>query len=648
MENIWGLFLQTVTVSAAAALLLLLKKLMAGKLTPRWQYGVWAVLALRMLIPVSTSRQVLGPFPIWMEAWKGAVEGRLSSAYAQPYRPISITSVLPVYRGMPSGVTDWLFVLYGVGVVCFLLRYLVRYLQLQTLLRKRKPASPRVIRAVHGVCRKYRLKPCRTVEVSGLPSTFISGIIRPVLAVPADREIDEKVLLHELLHLKYGDVFQSVFWCLLRSLHWFNPFLQYIAGRISNDMETLCDYRVLERLQGEERREYGKILLSMVNERYAEVPGTTSISNGGRNISRRIESIARFKQYSGGMAGVSVCIALVLAAAVLVGGKAECRSYCEPASAYELSVSMAMTRLNRCTTLAGALDTYAKGLISRNGILIAMASPGERQSSLEKELRENLSKNGELWSWNPGDIVADTKQIFGYQVYNLKKLEEGCYRGILVLSAAMVTEMPEAKEWCCILIPVEVRKEDGWVVEECGERSVIPGLAENVEMPPLRSVTAEGKNGSLTVETVSEYFIGQINQGDWGSSGTDGVPELLPDASFGRTVLWRTVSYRVNPESFPETDNLWISFAVAERESLEQEVVFPEKLIISVYDTPKSVMITRSFPVTEGAATLGYGEYEFERDAEGVSSPRAFKIRVYSEKKLIDEIWLEETENESR
>ena len=60
MGNIWEFLYQTLTVSIAAAVLLLIKWLLRDKLSPRWQYGVWAVLALRVLWPASTAR---GAFP---------------------------------------------------------------------------------------------------------------------------------------------------------------------------------------------------------------------------------------------------------------------------------------------------------------------------------------------------------------------------------------------------------------------------------------------------------------------------------------------------------------------------------------------------------------------------------------------------------
>ena len=57
MTNIWEFLLFTLTVSAAAGLLLVLKHLLADKLSPRWQYGIWVLLALRILLPVEVNNR---------------------------------------------------------------------------------------------------------------------------------------------------------------------------------------------------------------------------------------------------------------------------------------------------------------------------------------------------------------------------------------------------------------------------------------------------------------------------------------------------------------------------------------------------------------------------------------------------------------
>ncbi|MCD8142121.1 MAG: M56 family metallopeptidase [Clostridiales bacterium] len=376
MTNLWAFLLQTLSVSAAAVLLLAMKRLFADKLSPRWQYGVWCLLALRVLLPVSTSWDTLLPLPVWVEAAKTAAEQRLSSAYSAPYAPVSASAPFPWLMATPRSVTDWLFVLYTVGVVLSLLWYALSYVRLRRLLRFGLPLTEELEGQLGGVCQRYGLRARPALRLEGLSSAFVCGVFRPVLVLPAERDVDDKVLLHELLHLRHRDALQNVFWCLLRGLHWCNPFLQYVFDRIGNDMEALCDQRVLERLQGEDRRAYGKILLSMADETYARAPGTTSLSNGGKNIARRIAAIVRFKQYPRGMALVSVCIVAVLTGPVLVGtASGYTDTDTAPSTDAALNLSMARTRLVGCSTVAGALDTYAKGLLLENGIYLAAASP---------------------------------------------------------------------------------------------------------------------------------------------------------------------------------------------------------------------------------------------------------------------------------
>lgn len=59
MYNIWGFGLQTIAVSIVAGIILLLKKIFEDKLSPKWQYGIWTLLAIRILIPVNVSSYVV-------------------------------------------------------------------------------------------------------------------------------------------------------------------------------------------------------------------------------------------------------------------------------------------------------------------------------------------------------------------------------------------------------------------------------------------------------------------------------------------------------------------------------------------------------------------------------------------------------------
>ena len=56
MTNLWAFLLQTLYVTGVGLLWLAIQPLLKDKLSPRWQYAVWAVLALRILLPAYTGK----------------------------------------------------------------------------------------------------------------------------------------------------------------------------------------------------------------------------------------------------------------------------------------------------------------------------------------------------------------------------------------------------------------------------------------------------------------------------------------------------------------------------------------------------------------------------------------------------------------
>ena len=85
MVNLWSVLAQTLALSVTAAVLLAAKRLFLDKLSPRWQYGVWAILALRALLPAGLLGRTLVPGGrVVLEAARLQVELPLSSALTDP------------------------------------------------------------------------------------------------------------------------------------------------------------------------------------------------------------------------------------------------------------------------------------------------------------------------------------------------------------------------------------------------------------------------------------------------------------------------------------------------------------------------------------------------------------------------------------
>ena len=51
MFDIWAYLLQTLTASGVALLILMIKRMFRDKLPPKWQFGIWGVLGVAMLLP---------------------------------------------------------------------------------------------------------------------------------------------------------------------------------------------------------------------------------------------------------------------------------------------------------------------------------------------------------------------------------------------------------------------------------------------------------------------------------------------------------------------------------------------------------------------------------------------------------------------
>lgn len=574
MTNLWAFLLQTLYVTGVGLLLLAIKTLLKDKLSPRWQYAVWAVLALRILLPAYTGKYyVLLPLPLWVETAKVMVEPHWASAYTNVYEATQVTSPIPWLTGAPVSLSDWLFLLYVVGVVVTLLCYLISWLRLCLLLRQGTPVPADVKEQIERIGKTYACKTCRAIELPGLPSPMVCGVFRPVLALPKGKALDDHVILHELLHLNYKDALQNVFWCFCRALHWCNPIVRLLLNRVGNDMESLCDQRVLERLHGEDRRNYGISLLAMANDKYPRAVGTTSLSNGGKNIAQRIEAIVRFKRYPRGMALASVCVVVVLAASCLVGmvDKEEPlygMMYFGPKTDREVAIS----HLNYCTTVAGVLDTYAKGIINESSLCLAMATTGETQKEMEALARTGTYRGlpSEIEVYHAIDHDVPSKESVRYQlgyvyydkmeapsVRNLQKEKDGSYSALLVLYVTQVLDPElhyitddEGKIGGQLVFSLKVWKEGvRYVVQQLGDSVLytegIAGTYSPYLVPALKTYAAEGNSGSVVVTCRSSHRVGTY----YTSSGIFGGTSQLREDPDPNAEFWEEVpSYQYQTE----------------------------------------------------------------------------------------------------
>lgn len=518
MFNIWAFLLQTLTASGVAALLLVIKGLFKDKLPPKWHFFVWGSLGVIMLLPAGfNGRYTLFRWQVVIEVIKGWLGD------------FSFTRVLfpiPILKTAPETFLDWLFAVYVMGVAAFAVKYIFSYVRLRFVLSKGTVLNGDAINRIRQIADEHKIKLCKVIEVPGLSSAFVCGVIKPILAVPAGEPLDDKIILHELFHLKHRDTFWSFAICLMRCVHWCNPLLIYCANCAINDMESRCDQYVLECLEGEERRDYGRILLSMANERYAKTPGSTCINNGGKNIRDRIEAIARFKRYPAGMGLVSVCVIVVLTLSLVVGVRASGVYNNTPTE-----IALASARSTPCTTYAGAFDTYAKAVLTHSAVYRTMCAPASVQ--------EEISNKKVVWEYY---IDEWPEPQSGYYIYNLKQIDKNTYEGMLVIRVRSKNhydgQYEKEEEPYVAVQNLRVQKEDGrWTViplEEFRNITTVDNALQwgCIELPGF-SYTATASNILVEVKFQTVHYIDgwvQSNSMFGSSEYFDTVPK--PNAEF--------------------------------------------------------------------------------------------------------------------
>lgn len=535
MFNIWAFLLQTLTASGVAVFLLVIKGLFKDKLPPKWHFLVWSSLGLMILLPAG----LFGRYTLFR--WQIVVE--IVKGWVGDYSFTRVLFPIPFLNAIPETLLDWIFVIYVLGVVVFAAKYVISYVRLRHVLSKGTMLHDETLNRIQQIAAQHRIKLCKVIEVPGLPSAFVCGVIRPILAVPADGELDDKIILHELFHLKHRDTFWSVVVCLLRCIHWCNPLLIYCANRAINDMESRCDQYVLECLEGEDRRDYGRILLSMSNDQFVKTPGSTCINNGRKNIRDRIEAIARFKKYPVGMGLVSGCVMIVLLLSLADGVQAS-NVY---DSGNSLQIAMAYARSTPCTTYAGAFDTYAKAILDQNGVYRAMCAPISMQADLINEMYTKNYVEPLYPNWDCG-LNEWPSTNSGYYIYNLKHSEKDIYEGVLVIQVNYPPD-GQAEEEGKIYLAVQnlrVEKENGrWVTVPLEGFRNITVAERSLEWgcPELSGFTYSGTASDIQIDVTMQtihYVDNWLVETDntfhlFGSSSTfDTTPK--PNAVFSSAI----------------------------------------------------------------------------------------------------------------
>ncbi len=317
------------TVSLAALVPLILRRLMKKRYPARMVCVVWAILALRLLIPVQLT---LPQAPVQVMPRTSYVVQSDQTAFRQAGLPVvqnptrwvtgtqaQTLSAADTGTVKTVDITDILLTLWLAGVIACVLWQGIGYYR---LIRSLKGTSQPVERAdLHTILQEQcadlvidREIPLRVSSAADCP--MLAGFIHPTLYLPDERisRTDAAFIFrHELTHYKHGDLWLKLLLLAARCLHWFNPLVHLIARFAQEDIEAACDDAVVRGHDGAYRRAYGEtILRSAIAQAQKRKALVSCFGDDKKTLIRRFEGLFDKSVKKRG-------VALVVMIALLVG-----------------------------------------------------------------------------------------------------------------------------------------------------------------------------------------------------------------------------------------------------------------------------------------------------------------------------------------
>ena len=326
------LLTSSVLILALAALRFLFR----NSISRRLQYGLWLLVALRLVLPVtllSSSFSVLSGAEALSQHWETTSQ---TAAVAEPesphtsnsqFEPVELPTVnqtpqpdapaapdVPVVMdaaAQPEPSLPWHQIAYGVwagGTIVAALWLLAVNLRFRRQLRTTRRAVP-----VEG-------SPLPVYVTDAVVSPCLFGLFRPaVYLTPRALQSEESlrhVLTHELCHYRHGDHVWSLVRSALLAVYWFDPLVWLAAALSRTDSELACDEAAIQALGVEQRLAYGKTLVDMVAVRRTAAGilcTATTMTSGKRSLKVRLGRIVKTPR-----AALPAVVAVVVLAAVCV------------------------------------------------------------------------------------------------------------------------------------------------------------------------------------------------------------------------------------------------------------------------------------------------------------------------------------------
>ena len=320
MDKLFDTVLELSWQAGLIALAVMAVRLVLRKKTSRRALCMlWALVALRLLLPVSLT--VESPVSLQAEeapvsrAYHAMQETRTSvPEEAAPAPAESSGAAAAVVPPEPAAETvtlrtfaRWLPWIWVIGMGCMAAYMLLSFIWMRLTLRRAEHIRDNVYR-----CTQWS-------------TPFVLGIIAPCIYVPESVSEEDlpQVLAHERCHIRRWDHVVKPFAFLLLAVNWFNPVLWAAYVLLGRDMENACDEMALKNADAAQRAAYSRALVSCAAQ--PKMAAVCPLAFGEVAVKERVKNVLGYKKPAI-WAAVMVAVAAVIIGACLLTKPAEDKS----------------------------------------------------------------------------------------------------------------------------------------------------------------------------------------------------------------------------------------------------------------------------------------------------------------------------------
>ena len=309
---------------ALVVLVLALRRLFRERLPPRWRYGLWFLVVLRLALPWTVPAPVslfnllnlFGASDLFAAAhYPPAATNRSADHLVKDPKtqPASIDVTARAVGTPPQlGLSaSWWLGLWAAGAFGFAGYLLVTHHLLARRIACQRPLIDAAVLNLLEDCKQLMgvRVPVTLVETREVGSPSLFGFVRPRLLLPAGLTRSFSlaelrwVFLHELGHIKRHDILVGWLLTALQLLHWFNPLVWLAFHRMRLDRELACDALALSYAPAEESPRYGHTIIKLLESfgRPAWTPSLAGAVENKNQLEERIRMIATFEHKNRGL-----------------------------------------------------------------------------------------------------------------------------------------------------------------------------------------------------------------------------------------------------------------------------------------------------------------------------------------------------------